>query len=364
MERLTGTVRAVLVFEPSSFVLAAFRADLRWKSAQILRNVEITMHNVRMIYRDSTTVPAHPFELVASMGSLGIQSCDGNWSPAVVAPAEDETSSQLFRKLVTLSDLSVSFECGGVREELLRPLTAELKMENYAEGEQPRRSSAGGRRPEGVARHTFRLSLDQVELRLSKPALVCCVQLAQRSDVRAYLAYLQYRPAQRPSAGGSAAREWWQYAKRGVCYAPEGRDKALAQKRWTDLSWQVGARAEYLKLYKTIRRRPVAGLNYQPEPASAADVAALQALDDRFETRSILLFRRVAMAELHVERNTTKEALRSYKRVKEDAMGSGLARMKMKASMSKEDYAGTYLSRFVYRPFPAGSLCAFLTIQC
>ena len=180
---------------------------------------------------------------------------------------------------------------------------------------------------------------DQVELRFSKPALVCCVQLAQRSDVQAYVSYLQYQPAQRPDASGSAAREWWQYARRRVCYVPEARDKALAQKRWSDLSWQVGGRAAYLKLYKMRRRRAVAGLDLQPKPASAEEEAQLQRLEERFETRSILLFRRVAMAELQVERDTTKAALQSYKRVKEDAMGTGLARMKLKASKSKEEYA-------------------------
>jgi hypothetical protein len=301
-----------------------------FRRPQIMRNVEITINSVRMIYRDSTTVPTRPFELIASMASLGIQSCDASWTPAVLG---EDDEGQLFRKLVTVSELSVSFECAGVREELLRPLTAELKMENYADGE-PRKS---GGRPAGVAQHTLRFSLDQVELQFSKLALVCCVTLAQKSDLRAYLAYVQYRPAERPSR--ATARDWWQYALRGATYVPAARNKVMAQKRWTDLSWQVGARAEYLRMYKATRRRPVAGLNVQPTPVSEEDKAALQALDDRFDTRAIALFRRVAIAELDVERETTKEALRSYKRVKEDSMGSSISRMKMKAAMSKAEYA-------------------------
>ena len=47
-----------------------------FRRPQIMRNVEITINSVRMIYRDSTTVPTRPFELIASMASLGIQSCD------------------------------------------------------------------------------------------------------------------------------------------------------------------------------------------------------------------------------------------------------------------------------------------------
>jgi hypothetical protein len=122
-----------------------------FRRPQIMRNVEITINSVRMIYRDSTTVPTRPFELIASMASLGIQSCDASWTPAVLG---EDDEGQLFRKLVTVSELSVSFECAGVREELLRPLTAELKMENYADGE-PRKS---GGRPAGVAQHTLRFS--------------------------------------------------------------------------------------------------------------------------------------------------------------------------------------------------------------
>ena len=290
-----------------------------------MRNVEIKIDTVRMVYRDSSSLPMHPFELVATIGSLGIQSCDSSWTPAVLAEDDRE---RLFRKLVTLSDLSISFECAGLREELLRPVTAELKMEHVV-------GSAG--RPPGVAQHTLCFSLDRVELQFSKVALVCCVAVAQKSDLRAYLAYAQYRPAERPCK--ATARDWWQYARRGVTYTPEARNKAMAQKRWTDLSWQVGGRAEYLRLYKATRRRPVAGLNVQPKPASAEEKATLQALDERFDTRAIALFRRVAMAELKIERATTKEALRSYKRVKEDAMGSSLSRMKMKATMSKTEYA-------------------------
>lgn len=290
-----------------------------------MRNVEIKIDNVRMVYRDSTSLPTHPFELVATMGSLGIQSCDASWTPAVLAEDDGE---RLFRKLVTLSDLSISFECAGLREELLRPVTAELKMENVV---------GSARRPPGVAQHTLCFSLDRVELQFSKVALVCCVAVAQKSDLRAYLAYAQYHPAERPCK--ATARDWWQYARRGVTYTPEARNKAMAQKRWTDLSWQVGARAQYLRLYKATRRQPVAGLNVQPTPVSAEDRATLQALDERFDTRAIALFRRVAMAELRIERATTKEALRSYKRVKEDAMGSSLSRMKMKATMSKTEYA-------------------------
>lgn len=290
-----------------------------------MRNIEIKIDNVRMVYRDSISLPTYPFELVARIGSLGIQSCDASWFPAVVAEDDGEL---LFRKLVTLSDMSISFECGGRREELLRPLTAELKMENYAQGEPSR--------PVGGAQNTLSFDLDRVELQFSRMALVCCVAVAQKSDLSAYLAYVQYRPAARPCKG--TARDWWQYARRGVTYSPETRNKVQAQKRWADLSWQVSARAEYLRLYKASRRRPITGLNVQPTPMSAEDRATLNTLDERFDTRAVALFRRVAMAEVRVERATTKQALRSYKRVKEDSMGSSLNRMKMKATMSKTEY--------------------------
>ena len=300
----------------------------------ILRNVEVTITGVRMVYRDSTSVPAHPFSVVATLDSLSVQSCDASWSPQFVDQEAEETS-QLFRKRVTLSSLSLRFESGGAREELLRPLTAELRIESYAEDRRIGGSEANRRRPAGVARHTLRLSLDRLELRLSKLALVCCVNVAQKSDVRVWRAYLQYRPVERPARG--TARQWWDYALRGAQYTG-ARDKMMAQRRWSELAWHVGVRARYISLYKASRRRSVTGLAEQPQELSSEDLSAMRELEDRLDLRAILLFRRVADAEVEVERRTTKQALRSYQRVKDATMGSRSKRMKMKMAMSKEEY--------------------------
>jgi hypothetical protein len=72
---------------------------------------------------------------------------------------------------------------------------------------------------------------------------------------------------------------------------------------------QVRDRTRYVALYEQHRQRPLAGLPEQPLPATAEDTAELRALEDRLETTTIILYRRVAQAQLRARRRATKDAL-------------------------------------------------------
>lgn len=112
--------------------------------------------------------------------------------------------------------------------------------------------------------------------------------LAEVSAYAARLGHGSFRPSARPAAG-QAARAWWAYAGRAVM-----QQAARQRLTWGQAVSFVRMRERYIPLYLRYLR----GRGATAGAAAAKPDPAVAAMDAQLPEKTVLMFRRLAYAEV------------------------------------------------------------------
>ncbi|KAL6781279.1 hypothetical protein ACKKBG_A10495 [Auxenochlorella protothecoides x Auxenochlorella symbiontica] len=289
----------------------------------VIGNLQLSITNIHVRYEDDVTNPGHPFSCGITLDKLAAATVNDKGEEAFVTT----TPLSLLRKALDLRraalyfDTDIDFwrphshwhdlepvewdewflpgvssarqERGGTarhREYVLQPVggralyTRVGKMQTTADGD-PRMDSL--------------LDLESVALRLSHAQYQSYqLLLAEVSSYAARHPYASYRPGARPAAG-AAACAWWRYALRAVQQVQAGRT----------LSWRATVRFACLRRrYVSLYAKHLRTKGARMVGLTDAERGELRAANDALPETTMLMFRRLAHAEVQRERKREARA--------------------------------------------------------
>ncbi|RMZ56118.1 hypothetical protein APUTEX25_004542, partial [Auxenochlorella protothecoides] len=289
----------------------------------VIGNLQLSITNIHVRYEDDVTNPGHPFSCGITLDKLAAATVNDKGEEAFVTT----TPLSLLRKALDLRraalyfDTDIDFwrphshwhdlepvewdewflpgvssarqERGGTarhREYVLQPVggralyTRVGKMQTTADGD-PRMDSS--------------LDLESVALRLSHAQYQSYqLLLAEVSSYAARHPYASYRPGARPAAG-AAACAWWRYALRAVQQVQAGRT----------LSWRATVRFACLRRrYVSLYAKHLRTKGARMVGLTDAERGELRAANDALPETTMLMFRRLAHAEVQRERKREARA--------------------------------------------------------
>ncbi|XP_063105632.1 intermembrane lipid transfer protein VPS13A isoform X3 [Cavia porcellus] len=265
---------------------------------QIIKNLQVKISNIHIRYEDDITNRNKPLSFGVSLQNLSMQTTDQNWVPSL----HDETEMRLFRKLIRLDNLFAywnvkspmfylydydesldSLRNGIVNKKnvlrgydfVFRPISANAKLQMN------RRSDFDFSDP----KINLEVELHKIAIEFNKPQYFSVVELLESVDMmKQNLPYRKFKP---DVPLHHHAKEWWNYAIRGVLEVNVGPKLRM----W---SWKhINAHRQKMKQYKELYKKKLTS-----KKPSGEILMSLEELEKTLDVFNITIVRQQAEVEV------------------------------------------------------------------